>query len=129
MHRPVMDWDRAARRHDRSAPEGQAFLALQALAEARRRLLALRSGGLTEVLPTENPAVLAYLRRHPRSAPFLSVTNFSDFPQTVDARVIARAGLREARLVHATAGLPGAVHIAGDRIELAPWSFGWLTGS
>ena len=61
------------------------FAAIRALADARRSLLALRSGGNTEILPTENRSVLAYRRAHPRSAPFLSLTNFSDVTQPVDA--------------------------------------------
>jgi amylosucrase len=126
MHRPAMDWSLAARRSDPDSVEGRVFAAIRALIGARQALLALRSGGATEILPTENRAVLAYRRAHPRSAPFLSVTNFSDFAQTVDARVMARARLRQPRQVHSTAG--GLV-MASGRIELAPWSFAWLTGT
>ena len=78
---------------DPSSVEGRAFTALQGLARARQQLLALRSGGTTEILPTGNRSVLAYRRVHPRSAPFLSLTNFSDFSQPVDAEIVARAGL------------------------------------
>jgi len=126
LHRPVMDWSRAAWRSDPDSVEGRVFAAIRALIGARQALLALRSGGVTEILPTENRTVLAYLRAHPRSAPFLAVTNFSDFPQTVDARVVARARLRQPRHVHSTAG--GLV-MASGLMELAPWSFAWLTGS
>jgi amylosucrase len=128
MHRPPMDWALAARRGDPDSLEGRMFAAIRALAGARRTLLALRSGGTTEILPTENRSVLAYRRAHPRSAPFLSLTNFSDISQPVDADVIARAGLQEPRRAHSTTG--AAVIGAGraDRIELPPWSFAWLTG-
>jgi amylosucrase len=123
MHRPRMDWARAARRGDPSSVEGRAFSALQGLARARQRLLALRSGGTTKVLPTGNRSVLAYRRVHPRSAPFLSLTNFSDFSQGVDAEIVTRAGLTRPLLAHASAAVdPGA-----PRIELEPWSFAWLT--
>ena len=128
MHRPRMDWALAARRGDPDSLEGRMFAAIRALAGARRTLLALRSGGSTEILPTGNRSVLAYRRAHPRSAPFLSLTNFSDFSQPVDADVIARAGLQEPRRAHSTTG--AAVIGAGraGRIELPPWSFTWLTG-
>lgn len=125
LHRPAMDWARAARRSDPDSVEGRVFAAIRALIGARRALLALRSGGDTEILPTENRHVLAYRRAHPRSAPFLSLTNFSDYPQTVDAGVVARARLHGPRHVHSTTG--EAVMAAG-RIELSPWSFAWLTG-
>ena len=125
MHRPRMDWDRAARRGDPSSVEGRAFRALQGLARARQQLLALRSGGTTEILPTGNRSVLAYRRVHPRSAPFLSLTNFSDVSQLVDAQIVARAGLTRPRLAHGSTPVdPGA-----SQIELEPWTFAWLTGA
>jgi len=70
--------------------------------------------------------VLAYRRAHPRSAPFLSLTNFSDFSQTVDAAVIAWTRLDTPRHVHSTTG---ELVVTADRIELPPWSFAWLTGA
>jgi amylosucrase len=125
MHRPRMDWARAARRTDPASLEGRAFAAIRRLAGARRALLALRSGGQTELLPAGHRSVLAYRRVHPRSAPFLSVTNFSDVTQSVDAGIIARAGIYRPRHAHSTTG---ELVINGGRIELAPWSFAWLTG-
>jgi len=126
MHRPPMDWAVAARRRDPESLEGRVFAAIQGLVNARCALLALRSGGTTEILATENSSVLAYRRSHPRSAPFLSLTSFSDTAQSVDAGVIARAGLREHRHVHSTTG---QLAISAGRIELPPWSFTWLTGT
>jgi amylosucrase len=126
MHRPLMDWDAAARRHDPNSIEGRVFAAIAGLADARRSLLALRSGGRTELLPTENRSVMAYRRAHPRSAPFLALTNFSDVDQAVDAGIIARAGLYEPAHVHSSAG---QLSISAGRIELPPWSFLWLTGT
>ena len=102
------------------------FAAIAGLADARRSLLALRSGGRTELLPTENRSVMAYRRAHPRSAPFLALTNFSDVDQAVDAGIIARAGLYEPAHVHSSAG---QLSISAGRIELPPWSFLWLTGT
>jgi amylosucrase len=126
MHRPPMDWSRAARRSDPGTLEGRVFAAIQGLVGARRSLLALRSGGVTEILPTGNPGVLAYRRVHPRSAPFLSLTNFSDTVQSADAGVIARAGLHQPRCVRSTSG---DLVIGAGRIELPAWGFAWLTGT
>ena len=126
MHRPLMDWDLAGRRHDPASLEGRVFGAIRRLADARRSLLALRAGGSTEILPTENRSVLSYRRAHPRSAPFLSLTNFSDIPQSADAGIIARAGLYEPVHVHSSAG---QLDIRGGRIELPPWGFVWLSGT
>jgi len=126
MHRPAMDWAAAARRHDPASVEGRVFAAMRGLSDARRSLLALRSGGSTSILPTENRCVLAYRRAHPRSAPFLSLTNFSDVTQAPDAGIIARAGLYDPVHVHSTTG---QLTISAGRIELPPWSFAWLTGT
>ena len=102
------------------------FAAVRGLSAARRSLLALRSGGHTELLPTENRSVLAYRRAHPRSPPFLAVTNFSDVILAVDAGIIARAGLYEPAHVHSSTA---QLSISAGRIELVPWSFLWLTGT
>ena len=126
MHRPRMDWDAAARRDDPGTLEGRVFAAIRGLGQARRSLLALRAGGSTQVLPTENRGVLAYRRAHPRSAPFLALTNFSDVTQFVDAGIIARAGLYDPAHVHSTAG---QLTLAAGRIELPSWGFLWLSGT
>ena len=126
MHRPPMDWPRTARRSDPGTLEGRVFAAIRGVIGARRSLLALRSGGVTEILPTGNRSVLAYRRIHPRSAPFLSLTNFSDTAQAADAGVIARAGLHQPRCVHSTSGDPV---VGADRVELPAWGFAWLTGT
>ena len=126
MHRPQMDWHAAAQRHDPGSLAGRVFAAIRGLSEARRSMLALRSGGSTELLPVENRSVLAYRRAHPRSAPFLALTNFSDITQAVDAGIIARGGLYEPAHVHSSTG---QLSIGAGRIELAPWSFLWLTGT
>jgi amylosucrase len=125
MHRPRMDWAVAARRSDPGSLEGRVFAAIAGLARTRRDLLALRSGGTTQILPTESPAVLAYRRVHPRSAPFLSVTNFSDYPQSIDAGVTGRAGLHQPQQVQATTADPV---LREGRIALPPWGFAWLSG-
>jgi amylosucrase len=126
MHRPRMDWHVAALRHDPGSLAGRVFAAIRGLSEARRSMLALRSGGSTELLPVENRSVLAYRRANPRSAPFLALTNFSDITQAVDAGIIARGGLYEPAHVHSSTG---QLSIGAGRIELAPWSFLWLTGT
>ena len=125
MHRPPMNWAAAARRADPGSVEGRAFAAMAGLARARRELLALRSGGHTQILPTGNRSVLAYRRVHPRSAPFLALTCFSDTGQSVDAGILDRAGMHEPRHVHSTAG---QLTLTAGRIELEPWSFAWLAG-
>jgi hypothetical protein len=77
-------------------------------------------------VPTENRSVLAYRRTHPRSAPFLALTNFSDVTQSADAGIIARAMATAPTHVHSTTG---RLDISAGRIELPPWGFLWLAGT
>jgi hypothetical protein len=78
------------------------------------------------VLAAGNRSVLAYRRAHPRSAPFLSLTNFSDVTQSADAGILARAGLYEPVHVHSSTG---RLDLSGGRIELPAWGFAWVSGT
>lgn len=124
MHRPHMDWDAAARRHEPGTLEHRVFAGLHALGAARRDLLALRAGGTTHLVWTDAPSVLAYRRQHPRSAPFLALINFADWPVTVDRDVPWHAGLGgDPEVVHASD--PG-LSLGPDRIALPGLGFVWL---
>ena len=121
-----MDWAAAARRHDPDTSRAGCSPPSGPWPPPAAPLLALRSGGSTEILRGENRSVLAYRRAHPRSAPFLALTNFSDVTQSVDAGIIARAGLYDPAHVHSSTG---QLSIAAGRIELPPWGFVWLAGT
>jgi amylosucrase len=124
LHRPPMDWAAAARRADPATVEGQLFGRLRALAAARRGQLALRTGGETTVLAPDDPHVLAYRRRHERSAPLLALANFSDGWQSVDLGLAAAAGITEPVHVHSSRG---RLDLGEGRMHLPPWGFAWLT--
>lgn len=124
MHRPPMDWAAVARRHDPATVAGRVFPAIRRLAEARRSQLALRAGGETELLLPDDPHVLAYRRRHQRSAPFVALANFSDQWQSVHAGLLATAGVVEPEHVHSTRG---QLDFGDGRLHLPPWGFAWLT--
>ena len=123
-HRPPMDWAAAARRYDPATVPGRVFTAMRRLAEARRSQLALRAGGETEVLFPDDPHVLAYRRRHQRSAPLVALANFSDQWQSVHAGLLSAAGVIDAEHVHSTRG---HLDFGDGRLHLPPWGFAWLT--
>jgi len=127
MHRPRMDWAAASRRTDPGSLQGRVFGAVRALAEARRAQLALRAGGETAVLHTDNPHVLAYRRRHQRSGPFLAVASFSDDPESVGAWLLSDAGIRAPVAVHSNTVGAGGLHLADGRLQLPAWGFVWVT--
>ncbi len=76
------------------------------------------------MLPTENPHVLAYVRRHPRAHPVLVLACFSDSEERVDLEVLRRADISWPRHLHSSSK---AVDIRGNDIVLPPWGFVWLT--
>ena len=100
------------------------FGRLRGLAAARRQQLALRSGGETRMLEPDDPHVLAYRRRHQRSAPLLALANFSDGWQSVSLDLVAGAGLADPTHVHSTRG---RLDLGEGRLHLPPWGFSWLT--
>jgi amylosucrase len=124
LHRPPMDWAAAGRRHSAGTLEGRVFGLLRRLVEARRSQLALRAGGETELYFPDDPHVLAYRRRHERSASLLALANFSDGWQSVDLGLLARAGIGEPEHVHSTRG---RLDVGEGRLHLPPWGFSWLT--
>ncbi|GAA1938652.1 alpha-amylase family protein [Nocardioides marmoribigeumensis] len=126
LHRPLMNWEAAAHRHDPSTPEGQVFEALVALGRARGSTDSLRSDAATRVVKHGNHRVLAHVREHPRASPVLCLACFSDEPQTVEPWVLDAAGV---------GAHPTVLHSSrADRtaapewpLRLPAWSFVWLT--
>src|SRR5207244_6472708 len=93
IHRPSMDWQLAAHRADAGSLEGVAYRAIRGLVEARRAQLALRGGGERVLLPSDNPHILAYRRRHRRDGPLVAVASFSDDPESAEATLLGDAGI------------------------------------
>ncbi|HEX9645010.1 MAG TPA: alpha-amylase family protein [Acidimicrobiia bacterium] len=123
MHRPPMDWAAAARRRDPGTLEASVFSWMRRLAAARGSVGALHAGGTVTPLWTDDPAVFAYVRRHPRAGPFLALVNFADDPRTVDAAILDAGGVPEPRTVLSS---DGDLEVSDGRIELSPLSFWWL---
>jgi len=82
MHRPPMDWRRAAERTDWWSPVGRVFNGLQAMLAARRRTAAFHAQAGAYPVWTHNDAVFGLLRDSPRGR-VLALANFSERSQTV----------------------------------------------
>jgi amylosucrase len=82
MHRPVMDWDAAARRHDPATVEGRLWAGLRTLVALRRGTRAAHAYGVREAFWTGNEHVFG-LRREHAGATLTLLANFSAEPQTV----------------------------------------------
>jgi amylosucrase len=121
MHRPPMDWAVAARRGDQGTVEGRAFGWIQRLGRARKDLLALRTGGEFDVVTVNNPRVLAWRRRHPRSGNFVGLANFSEADQSMDTEPFRALGRLETVL-----SSDGPLDVRNGRASLPGLGFAWL---
>ncbi len=82
MHRPYMDWEAAASRHDGRSLPGRIFQGLTGLLAARRQTAALHAQSGVYAVWTHNESVFGLLRDSPRGR-VLVLANFSERPQTV----------------------------------------------
>jgi len=89
MHRPVMDWEAAGRRHDPATVEGRIHAGIRELAAKRRATRAVHAQGRVEPLWTGNDHVFA-LRREHAGEQMLLLANFSAAAQTVAVEGLGR---------------------------------------
>lgn len=120
LHRPRMDWPRAAQRHA-GGPVGRVFQGTRHLVRIRRTLESLHTSTPLEVLDLGDPALFAFVRVHP-SGPLLAVHNMTETPRSLDGRVLEMVGLDAA--VDAISG-DGPFLPAGP-IALLPYAVRWL---
>ncbi len=124
MHRPAMDWAKAAQRHDPTTLAGRIYAEMRQLIEARKHTHQLHGAGPVETLWTDSPHVSAFLRQHP-SGKLLALSNFSEWNQSVSADLLWQNGfndnLRDARLPNRP-----AVLFSNNRLWLEPYQTRWL---
>ena len=123
MHRPTMDWDAAARRHEPGTVEARLWAGLVRLAHARRGTRAMHAAARTEVFATGNEHVLGLWRRRAGHG-VLVLANFAATPQRVHATVPELHGFA------ATGGELVAedrrLELEGDELVLEPYALAWL---
>jgi amylosucrase len=123
MHRPLMDWAAAERRHDPGSVEGRLWAGFRRLVEARRRTRAVHARGRVEPVWSGNDHVFA-LRREHAGARLLLLASFRPEPQAVPLALLGEHGVELSPEAVAPDGrLP---RLAGDRLVLAPYQHLWL---
>ena len=98
VHRPRADWDKYVQRNNPDSIEGRVYQGLQKLIALRKENHAF-SGGVLEIIPTDNDHVLGYVRTHAGSQVTI-LANFSEHPQTIPARVLDQYSIREKKILH-----------------------------
>jgi amylosucrase len=122
MHRPAMDWEAAARRHDVATVEGRLWSGLQRLIAARRSTRAIHVQGVTEPLWTGNEHVFG-LWREQAGESLLVVANFTADPQPMSLEVVHSHGFE---LTAAAARPDGrSLEAYHDFVVLAPYQHLW----
>jgi amylosucrase len=119
LHRPVMDWSAAARRHDGQGIEAGLFNALRHFGERARALAELGVSGTALPVQLSSTAVLAF-RRDEGQRHFLCVANLSDGVVTV--------ALPAPHVADVTDILSGEICPDGS-VRLAPYDLKWLVVS
>jgi amylosucrase len=122
MHRPPMDWEKAARRKEPGTAEHRLFTGLRALVEARKRTPHLHAATPTHVLDPYHPRVFAFLRPHPLG-PLVAVHNFTEHEQFFSADLPRSQGIESPfdRIKQET------VPMIGNNVRLQPYEAMWLS--
>ncbi len=121
MHRPPMDWAKAARRHDPDSLEGRLFGGLRSILAARRRTPQLRARFDTDIVDTGHPHVFTVAHRHPLGD-LIGLYNFTEEAQHVRLDVLRANGLAGLRDVLTSA----AVEPVDGHVVMAPYGRLWL---
>ncbi|WAC48256.1 alpha-amylase family glycosyl hydrolase [Asticcacaulis sp. SL142] len=101
LHRPKMDWNKAAARSDLATPQGEMYTFLAELAQG---LAILPFAAGMRVMDTEHPSLL-HIERPLETGRFVCVANFSPRPVTFTA--------------------PGTLIIGNEGTALAPYAVNW----
>ncbi|MFW5691723.1 MAG: alpha-amylase family glycosyl hydrolase [Chloroflexota bacterium] len=118
VHRPAFDWDRAAKRDDRSTPEGRVFQSLRHLITVRRQTPQFYDER-TQFFDPHNTHVLGFVRNRA----VMVLANFSEEPQQLRREVLAAYWQIPDRVVDLVTGEPFKV---STLFTLESYSFVWL---
>jgi len=122
MHRPSMDWDKAALRHVSGSVEARLFDGLLAIVAARRCTPQLDAGYATDILRTGHPRLFTLAHRHPLGT-LIGVYNLTGEPQWLRSEVLADQGVQ--RPVDRLNG-DTPVELVDGHVRLAPYACYWL---
>ena len=113
-HRPRLDWDRAAQRHDTQTVPGKVFSGLAHLAKVRARLPQLHGSAPVDVLTDVDEGVLAVVRQH-ASGPMVGLYNVTGQRRPFELHRLRAAG------IHSPYDA-----LSGSALEVGPEGLVWL---
>ncbi|MBF0219593.1 MAG: alpha-glucosidase C-terminal domain-containing protein [Gammaproteobacteria bacterium] len=127
MHRPRIDWEKAARRQQPGTVEQRIFFALKKMIAIRKTIPAFADFNNRELISVDNPHLFVFLRTHPlqSDASVLVVANFDAKPQHLNMNNLGQRRVFKygtARDLHSGA----APAIFKDELVISPYRFYWL---
>ncbi len=123
LHRPRMDWQRAARLPDGGAtPEGQVYDGIRRILARRAASPGLHGAVPTEIVDTGQAGHFAFVRRAP-TGPIVCVFNFTDQWSGLPAAWFARQGA--SRMYDLLSDAP--VFAPDGGVPLPPYARVWMT--
>ncbi|MCA9145333.1 MAG: alpha-glucosidase C-terminal domain-containing protein [Planctomycetaceae bacterium] len=120
VHRPKMRWEFLEELQDDGSIRKRIFTSAQRMIQLRKELPALANLQM-ELIATDNPHVLGYVRMHEGNR-LLVLANFSDEPQTVAGNRLRTAGL--GRFFQDR--ISGTTLTTSVDVSLEPYGFMWL---
>jgi amylosucrase len=116
MHRPLMDWELAAKRHEPGSIQQQIFSGLQRLIAVRKASPEFADKNSLSWELTDNPQVMAFLRWDTEGRKTLVMANFSDTAQQLSIQVLRRVGIDPAKAQDRITEAP--LHIEGENLVM-----------
>ena len=128
MHRPQINWDKAALRRQHGSVEQRIFVGLQKMIAVRKSTPAFADYNNRELLATENPHLFVFMRTHPfvQHDNVLVVGNFDSAPQSLALDELNIRGYFEfGQLQDIYSGESPSMF--KDQLVIPPHRFYWLT--
>lgn len=128
VHRPEIDWNKAALRHQHGSVEQRIFDGLKKMIAVRKTIPAFADFNNRELLEVENPHLFVFGRIHPTqpSSFVVVVGNFDAAPQYLDMNDLGNRGMFQyGQIKDLYSGESPALF--KDRLVVPPYHFYWLT--
>lgn len=128
MHRPKINWEKAALRHRHGTPEQRIFEGLQKMIAVRKTIPAFADYNNRELLDSENPHLFTFMRTNPFQVhdAVLVVGNFDNSPQQLSLTDLGhRARFEVSGLRDLYSG--ESPNLFGEQLVIPPHRFYWLS--
>ncbi len=128
MHRPIIDWERADRRHQHGSVEQRIFDGLKMMIDVRKGIPAFADFNNRELIDVINPHLFVFWRTDfllPTGS-VLVVANFDDTPQYLELSTLGRRGMfNYGNLQDLYSG--ESPRLFKDQLVVPPYHFYWLS--